>query len=739
MYKTISLSFPCGTFRTLLKGALGAACLLSTLAEAKALEADGKNYFLDGKYIFKIGDDVAEGEAWLVGVRDGAVLEGELTLPGSTTINGTRYTVTGIGHLYPAGLDYELDIPWYDYEAAFRDRPGITKVNIPSTIRGINQGEFLGCTGIAEFHVNPANRQIRDENGILFVKYGESWTSTTTGWNLFRMPPATKKTKYTIPSDIDCVRENAFADNRTIKSIILSGKVLLAPRWSDNNLGITRIDVAASDVYEAMGEVIYYKEGSMVFLQFPEGKYTVVAAYPPALKSERLKLPSTVRYIDKGAFACTSISQVELPEGLKDILPLAFYRSKIKSLEVNTDPFMYIDDDKRMLAMCLGCEELESVSFTGGTEGGLTLNYHIFRDCGRLGSFSSTRKLGLCGYAFYGCESLTSFAMSQVSVIYSLGHPRARCHFAYSGLKTIRIPSHLTSIPEGMFLGSRLESVNLDPSGKGNLSRIGKDAFRDCGLSEVNLARVHTLESGSFAGNPLKKVVFPTNNYHGDNYHGEDAWIHVDAMDAFTPAADTWFYLADNEYRWTGDDYADSRLMDFSEATFVSSSYICRSVPRNCRLLYGPAGCRYSLSYSPPDFLDRVKEMFTIHHEKGRLAMVIEQSPEAADLDFEVTSVEIGGVEATREGNLWSVPGKGDITSKVRRVRYTVNGVPMQTVYPEQYDAGTVEISIDGINAAVTAIYRIDGAFAGRNVGSLEPGVYLVVYSDGTRRKILVP
>lgn len=64
---------------------------------ASAIEVDNTNIIASGKYLFRIAGGPASGEAWIVGMRKGYTLEGEVQIPGSVTAGGTKYTVTRIG------------------------------------------------------------------------------------------------------------------------------------------------------------------------------------------------------------------------------------------------------------------------------------------------------------------------------------------------------------------------------------------------------------------------------------------------------------------------------------------------------------------------------------------------------------------------------------------------------------------------------------------------------------------
>lgn len=726
-------------FPELLRITLGAALLSVCGHTGEAVEADNLNYFASGKYIYRIGS-VADEEAWLVGVKPGAVLEGEVTIPGSVTIDEVKYTVVSIG-LPPVDSPADLaSLPWYGYEAAFRDMNGITKVNIPSTIRCINTGEFIGCDAIAEFHVNPANKLLKDRDGVLFIR-SNAWWGETYVWNLFRMPPASKKIRYTIPDGTNMIKANAFAGNKNIKTIAVNGNVSFEPLWSDYNLGIQEIDVSGSEYLDNLGGVIYTCEGAQYNGEVL-GKYSRIEACPPALVIDKLKLPSSVRYVDAGAFACTSIAEISSSAGIKDIGELAFYKSRIRKLTIDVDAIE--EPVYSMLHMCMDCKELESVELKGSSGKRLALNYNIFRGCDRLSSFiAASRNIELAGYAFYGCSSLTSFPFAQLASI-----PRRTSsdshHFAYSGLLTARIPSFCHNVLPAMFKGSALKSVNLNPSGKDNTEYIHPEAFMDCHLTEVDFSRTGNspvvylrsldLYHDSFAGNPLKKVVFPAGTFFGNSNVRS---VQIDR--AFTPTDETWFYIRDNNFDWAARLNAQdvSIPMDMGMATLVCSDYRCEYIPATFGTLYAPAGSRAELTRRIGSLPGAVREIFTMNGVPGRMAVIIAPSAESPDLTFAVKSVEIDGVAATRSGDTWSIPGSGNVVSTVRTLTYTVNGVEMKTVYPANVDAGVEDVGAETPSREITAIYRMDGACVGSEASRLSAGIYLLVYSDGTTSKII--
>ena len=509
---------------------IAAAISLSTLW-SEGVEVDNKSTFESGKFIFRIGADVGDGKAWLVGVKQGVSLTGEVTIPGSATINNVKYTVTRIG---PDITDTSASW-WYDYEPAITNQPGITKVNIPSTISDICTFEFLGCPAIAEFHVNASNTEFKDDNGILLSR-SNSWGED---YDLFRMPPATKKTKYTVPKELVSIRNNAFADNRSIKTLIITDNVHFASYWANRNLGIRDIDVSASIYYDSLDGVIYLSDEWSVD-NVPVKKYERIVTCPPGMVKERLTLPNSAKSCHSGAFICTNISYIEFPESFTSLGNYVFYSSALKTLTLNADNFSTQHSD--FMGLCADCPVLERVELKGSSGKKLTIANSMFRGCANLKEITiSSDKVTIESHAFRGCTSLTSFPFAKVNGMEGYNSNGISLQdgyqFAYSGLTSARIPSTLWFVPTGCFMGSALKSVNLNPSGKDNLETICAYAFKDCHLTQVDIAQATTLGEDCFAGNPLAKVVFPDNAKLGEYKIIRFSWMilsHPERTHGFT-------------------------------------------------------------------------------------------------------------------------------------------------------------------------------------------------------------
>lgn len=666
-----------------------------------AIEIDNKSIISSGKYIFRIAEGPAAGEAWIVGMRTGYTLEGEVQIPGSVTTNGKKYVVTRIGD--------DTGTPFYLYEPAIKDMPLLTKVIIPSTIKSIHTYEFLGCPAISEFHVNSGNTRFKDENGLLYYRLTDGEDSR---WNFFRMPPATKKTRFTIQGEDDFgkVYDNAFADNRSIKTLVLKGNAMLSTGWAYRNLGIREIDATESRHYTSKDGLLYYG--------WRNTDCDRLVACPPALNVKLLTIPSSVKTIDDGAFTSCQFEEVAIPPSVTYIGRFVFYNSSIRNLTYNEDTLY-----GEMEGMCIDCKQLQSVTINGNSNDFIKIFYAHFLGCDKLcGLKISSHKIQLCGRAFYGCESLKTFPFDQLYEIEgsSMKSPgtvgKSVEHFAYSGIEKAIIPEFCEWIPKGMFRGSALVELQLANDGESGPQYIFDDAFRDCKLTELNLHKVRQIDKGSFVGNPLKKVVFPM----------KPEMYSIAVKSAFSPDDETWFYITDNDFQWYGQ----------SGGTYITSKFWANE-PAGWDTLFCPG--RAAVNYDATR--GKVVEMFSIEPVGHKSGFIFKMTREAEDagLDMNIKEVTIGNKSAYYEDGMWRLSYGGAVTKQNMSLTYTVNGVEMYTYYP----AGTFDITEADILTSeirlpeIEKIFTLHGEVIEEECQMLPHNVYIVKYSDGSTRKII--
>lgn len=662
-----------------------------------------------GNYIYEveISNEKETGYATLIDVKPGYEPKGEITIPGSVTIDGVRYVVNHIGYTYYTDSFYLVD-------RAFKDFPEITKVNIPSTITDIGTWEFIGCTGINEFHVNAANKNFKDVDGVLYYRWGEDYS-----WHLFRMPPARPKTRYTVPEDVLSFEACAFADQKTLRQIVLSPQCHFKDDlWMWGNRSIREIDASNSGYYENRDGMVFYTWGN---------DYDLVAC-PPGLKLDRYVVPQKCKVVRGGAFCYSSIPEVVLHDNL-EVDGYAFVGSDIKTLECTAEAFR-----KGLRDLCVGCKSLTKVHIKGNGGKPVVFGQHSFSMCESLSEVKvDAEEIQIQTAAFYGCSSLKEFPFEKVTLmdgsdIHSYWSGR---EFEKSGLKSVEIPWTIETIPADCFSGcSDLTEVHINMDGDAYTKFIGGSAFENCSsLETIRLGGIQYVGGAAFRDTPLKKIIIPERS-------DDEGIIRIGL--SFHFLEDTRVYLSTTAISYVSADASGNMTTASFIVSFLDKD--THAVPNFWKHMYCPAGM--AEWYETAFHADwgrggPVTEMFSLSLSDSEPSLTILPNPELKSMTFEVTEVEINGEKASKEAaGVWRARGVTPAKAVETRISYLVDGVPMTTVYPAYFTS--LEKEVLAAEASVLGVYDLSGIRVADSQENLRPGVYILRMSDGTSRKIII-
>lgn len=663
-----------------------------------------------GNFVYHKGYNasVETGEAWLIGVREGYTPGATLTFPATVMIGGKSYKVTRIGTLVYG--DKYMDIP-----VVFKDYPEITRVVIPATVQYIGEFEFSGCCNITEFEVKSGNELYMSIDGALCHRW-----SSTSDWGLARYPSGRKSAGWTMPYEIAYIGDCAFLDNSALKTLrLVEDQRIRGTLAFYGNKGISAIDVSQSTEYKASPNGIIHNGFQIV-------------ACPPRLKLDSYTVPISITQIRSGAFLNTIIPQITLHEKVS----LGFYAmawSKIQKItywpESNPN---YINVP---LGLFANCRDLEEATIKTSKDSRLTLSKYAFWGCDKLSSLTiQSQSLYLESGVFQGCRSLTSFPMSSVTGISDYFEERDGI-FKNSGLTSVNWPSAITAIPPYCFDGCKnLTSVNLNPSGKNALKRIGRYAFANSGLETINTQSAERIESYAFGGcKSLRKVVFP----HLSDDSTLDLYLY-----SFSFNNDTGVYINNRNIDWP-------LTIDGLVATYYTSDRFPDDFITDWREIYVPA--KASRAYRKFNSSKPVIEMFSMTTDKERLQVTLTRNDCFTANELQFNSVTCNGTALTRNGSTWTLspavaPSLFEIT-----VNYTVHGVKMSTQYPPE-EITSADDTVADSSRAITregdtlhfasgctwSIFSISGTtvMSGdtpeADLSQLAPGIYMARCGEST-------
>ncbi len=316
----------------------------------------------------------------------GEVSEPKITY-GANAIGSSIVSVEGKG---------VISLPLYDdngikitrIEAgAFSGQSEITEILIPVTITSIDPQAFDECIGLEKItYVNSgANTELRSIDGVLYGDYGRS---------IVKYPEGKKDLEFTVPYNVDIIRQHAFKNNTYLKKITLPSDV-------------------TGDNY--VGKIEHLAFSGCTSLEIVEG--------------------CSVGYFDKEAFRdCIALKEITFYNDISFIMNQVFLNCiSLESVTfkgnvgvINWQVFGY-------------CESLKNVTFEGKLE---TMGWGCFEGCTSLESITIPEGVtAIGGEAFKGCTSLKE--------IYIPSYVTTVEEYAFSLIDDITIYCEASSKPEG--------------------------------------------------------------------------------------------------------------------------------------------------------------------------------------------------------------------------------------------------------------------------------------------------
>ncbi len=283
------------------------------------------------------------------------------------------------------------------------------------------------------------------------------------------------------------IAEDAFADRKSLASVKILG----------NNL--QTIGAGAFRNCEALKTINI--PGSVININD--------AAFRSCFSLESISLPENLSFLGNSVFhRCEKLQEIKLPQAITTVSEQLFWGcTALKSVTFAADTTII---DKEAFRKC---EALETITLPDKLE---QINEKAFMNCNKLKAITipnNVEELGL--ESFRECEKLETLTfVKEDSKLTTIG---IKAFMGCKGLKTVNnMPNTLTTIDDYAFANTeKLANITLNQG----LSRIGKYAFHNSGLTEITITSgVEIIDDFAFDScKNLKDVHFPlTIKYIGE-------------------------------------------------------------------------------------------------------------------------------------------------------------------------------------------------------------------------------
>lgn len=468
-----------------------------------------------------------------------------VTVPDSVTSIGTRafYGCTGLTEVkLPAGLtaipDYcfygctgltEMDLPdsvTTIGNYAYRGCTGLKTVYLHEGLTTIGKSAFYGCTGLETVNIPASVQSIScssssdapfyncDSKLTIYCTAAEQPTGWSNYWDDYKSYSSLKvvygvpqadvefwlqldKTQDTIliPDSVSAIPTDAFANNSTVKKIVLGTGVKSIGSYAFDyctNLAFVYIPetvetIAENAFYNCSSAALYSSVaqkadgwasnwnyyGSSRIMPTYLGVSLQEAEYWAGLDKTQsvISLPSYIKSLPDSVFSgCTNITTVDLPEGLKSIGSKAFYNcSGLQELFIPVSVTSVASDAFRNAG-------LQRITFAGTMEQWMMV--HPANTVTVQCADDAIYKSGSCGENVnYIITDDGILLISGSGPMANFGNNGADWYSDRSMITEVRIGEGVASIGNSAFIGcSSLTAVHLPQS----LTAIGNSAFYQC-------------------------------------------------------------------------------------------------------------------------------------------------------------------------------------------------------------------------------------------------------------------
>lgn len=427
----------------------------------------------------------------------GEVVDGgrEIVIPSNLNIMYlSEYCFKGNTDIKKVTLPSSLtEIPEY----AFMGCTNLEEIVIPGQCIAIKKYAFAGCTNLKKITLGKFVDSNRDE---ITDKDGQRYDGTIS-IGAYAFSDCTSLTDIENADRLTTLFEGAFAGCTSLESIDIS-KLRVA--YTGIFKGCTKLKNVITSKDTALSVSMFESCTSLQSFAF-KGNTVRKDMFKGCTALTNVTFEDGLVAVEAGAFEKTGIKNITLPNGSIRLAADAFKSSKLTKLTLS---------EGTRLVFANGSPFGECGSFTAYDINGSNEAYSVVDGVLYNSDVTEVVAVPYAKITFTMPDTVTSVANGALAGVnvatIDLSAVQRVGAYAFAGNTTVtsvKLPSGLTSIPEGLFDGcTKLALVTADDD-FASVRYIGKNAFRDCKkLETVSMPAVVEIVDSAFEGSALKEL-----------------------------------------------------------------------------------------------------------------------------------------------------------------------------------------------------------------------------------------
>lgn len=221
-------------------------------------------------------------------------------------------------------------------DSVFSGCSSITEITLPKGLQEIGYYVFENCSSLSDIKIDESNENYTTVDGVLYNK-----DKTL----LIAYPIGNERTSFATPSTLTKIRSYPFTHSKNLKEVTLNEGLKEIPHYAFYDSKIVSVNIPAS-----VNEIVtsaFEKCTELQAVNFADGSNLESISYNAFSECSSLKqieLPEGLKYIYSRAFQyCSKLSKVNIPSSVTKVGEKAFDNSAVLSNTMAINGIKYLD------------------------------------------------------------------------------------------------------------------------------------------------------------------------------------------------------------------------------------------------------------------------------------------------------------------------------------------------------------------------------------------------------------